>query len=91
MLPARRHPAHVVGQANALRSSPFRLLDARGMLPLVLGRADLLEHDALCVALVCRSFRDSVWELCPVPATLPGHVMYTALANRSTYDVRGTI
>jgi hypothetical protein len=52
---------------RALRRSPFRSLAARDLLGLVLGRADLLAHDAFCVALVCRAFRDQVFEYCPPP------------------------
>ena len=53
-------------QHPMLRSA-FRLLSERGLLALVLGRTDLLEHDALCVALVCRPFRNDIFELCPRP------------------------
>ena len=45
--------------------SAFLLLAERGLLGLVLGRPDVLEHDALCVALVCRSFRDGVFDVFP--------------------------
>ena len=47
---------------RALHESPFRFLEGGDLLGLVLDRADLLEHDALCVALVCRPFRDRIFE-----------------------------
>ena len=41
-----------------LRDSPLRILDAGGALVLVLERVS--KDDALCVALVCTSFRDAI-------------------------------
>ena len=52
---------HII-MARALHESPFRFLEGGDLLGLVLDRADLLEHDALlCVALVCRPFRDQIF------------------------------
>jgi hypothetical protein len=56
------HASRALLLRGSLGSSPFHVLATRGLLGLVLGRADLLVRDALCVALVCRAFRDAVYE-----------------------------
>ena len=56
-----RRSARLAERSGALRRSPFRFLEAHDLLGLVLGRKDLLENDALCAALVCRTFRDQVF------------------------------
>ena len=47
-----RRSARLADRLSALRSSPFRFLEANDLLGLVIGRADLVEHDAFCAALV---------------------------------------
>ena len=56
-----RHSARLAERSSALRRSPFRFLEAHDLLGLVLGRQDLLDNDAFCAALVCRTFRDQVF------------------------------
>ena len=68
-----RRSARLAERSSAMRRSPFRFLEAQDLLSLVLGRADLLEHDAFCAALVCRTFRDEIFARFPtVPARRPG-------------------
>ena len=70
--------ARLAERSSALRCSPFRLLEANDLLGLVLGRADVLEHSAFCVTLVCRNFRDQVFERYPL---LPGRPRLTTQAH----------